>query len=163
MLIRPARQEDRLTVLTLIELAFNGIDEARVVAQLYRSGQEELEFVAEIDRQIVGHLMMTGLSVEGLRALAVGPLCVHPFARHQGIGSALLRHGIEAARGRGCEAVFVIGAPSFYGRFGFSWTSSARPAGPSEGAHLQVLELQPGRLGGGARELRFADAFASFG
>ncbi|SNB70514.1 putative acetyltransferase [Arboricoccus pini] len=163
MLIRPTRREDRLTVLALIELAFNGADEARVVAQLYRSDEQEIEFVAEIEGEIVGHLMMTSLTVEGIHALAVGPLCVHPFARNQGIGSALLQRGLDTARGRGCEAVFVVGEPSFYRRFGFTRTTSASLAGLYQGCLLQVLELKPGRLGRAGPELRFADAFAQFG
>jgi putative acetyltransferase len=61
--------------------------------------------------------------------------------QRRGIGSALVRHGIERARMGGFELVLVLGAPKFYGRFGFS--AEAATAFPSaySGSHFMALRL----------------------
>jgi putative acetyltransferase len=161
--IRPTCPADHLTVLGLVELAFNGSDEARVVAQLYRSGHVELDLVAELDAQIVGHMLLTPLAVEGLRALTLGPLCVHPFARGRGIGTALVRQGIAWAQAAAWQAIFVVGDPYYYGRFGFDDRRAAGFHGVYNGGFLQVLELDQGVLARSGRELCFSDAFARLG
>jgi len=55
-----------------------------------------------------------------LRALALAPLAVWPERQGQGIGSALVHAGLEQADRGAWDAVFVLGAPRFYERFGFS-------------------------------------------
>ena len=55
----------------------------------------------------------------GGRWLGLGPLAVAPEHQRQGIGSALVRRAVELAQERGTSAVFVLGAPHYYGRLGF--------------------------------------------
>src|SRR3546814_9680333 len=54
-----------------------------------------------------------------MRALALAPVGVRPDRQGQGIGSALIRNGIDRARNEGWNAVFVLGEPDYYRRFGF--------------------------------------------
>jgi putative acetyltransferase len=51
----------------------------------------------------------------------LGPLCVHPTHQKQGIGSALVKSGIEWLQKQQPQstAILVLGSPVFYSRFGF--------------------------------------------
>ena len=49
----------------------------------------------------------------------MGPMSVAPSHQRRGIGSLLVRAGIERLRATGCPFVVVIGHPTFYPRFGF--------------------------------------------
>jgi putative acetyltransferase len=51
--------------------------------------------------------------------LGLAPVAVHPKWQRRGIGSALIQRGLEECRKRGVGAVFVLGEPALYARFGF--------------------------------------------
>ena len=75
-------------------------------------------------------------------------MAVLPQYQEQGIGSQLVREGLKACADLGYDAVFVLGHPSYYPRFGFE---PARPKGfPSEydvpDEVFMALELKPGAL-----------------
>ena len=55
-----------------------------------------------------------------MRALALAPVGVRPEHQGRGIGSALIREGLDRARDEGWTAVFVLGDPTYYQRFGFN-------------------------------------------
>lgn len=84
----------------------------------------ELDFVAEIDGRIVGHIIYSkakiaensGVSHE---VLTFGPLTVLPSHQGLGIGQALMAHSFEIARQLGYKAVIIFGHPSYYPRAGF--------------------------------------------
>jgi putative acetyltransferase len=97
----------------------------------------------------------------GIPALALAPLAVRPDFQNQGIGSALVREGLEAARLLGHRIVIVVGDPAYYGRFGFS---PARPLGlvPSldvPGDAFMAIELVPGALAGVKGEVVYPAVF----
>ena len=46
-------------------------------------------------------------------------MAVLPDRQRQGIGSQLVRRGLDILRERGCPFVVVVGHPDFYPRFGF--------------------------------------------
>ena len=58
----------------------------------------------------------TGLGRDAL----LGPLAVLPERQRQGLGSALVRAGLDALRDRGTRRVLVLGDPAYYARFGFA-------------------------------------------
>ena len=94
--------------------------------------------------------------------LALGPLAVAGGRRDRGIGQALIAESIGWARRAGHAAIFVLGQPRYYGRFGFS-VEAARPfASPYPADYMMALELRPGALAGGG-ELRYPAAFAALG
>jgi putative acetyltransferase len=82
-----------------------------------------LSLVAEQDGQIVGHVMFTRSLLDAPRQLVevqvLSPLGVLPEYQKRGIGSALVRHGLEAVAGQGAPLVFLEGDPRYYARFGF--------------------------------------------
>jgi tRNA (guanine37-N1)-methyltransferase len=73
--------------------------------------------------RVVGHALWTGThptDQPGIRGmLGVGPIAVAPAWQRRGVGSALLRHGIQQARDARVHLLLVLGDPAFYARFGF--------------------------------------------
>ena len=59
-----------------------------------------------------------------IEGMGLGPMAVLPNRQRQGIGSGLVRKGLEILRGRGCPFVIVIGHPDYYPRFGFEPASN---------------------------------------
>jgi predicted N-acetyltransferase YhbS len=132
MHIRPEEERDAATVAQVVERAFGQPDEARLVAALHLSGHTELSLVAERDGVVVGHILFSRIDLvgeHGGQALALAPMAVEPSLQGQGIGSALVRAGLGAARERGDPLVVVLGHAGYYPRFGF------RPA--------RVLGIEP--------------------
>jgi predicted N-acetyltransferase YhbS len=110
-----------------------------------------LSFVAERDHRVVGTVRLWHVSAgPGRPALLLGPLAVDDAWRGRGIGTALMRRALEAARRLGHKAVLLVGDAPFYGRFGFSAekTGSLWMPGPYERHRLLACELTPGALDG---------------
>jgi len=78
----------------------------------------------------------------------LGPIAVHPAHEGQGIGSHLIRHGLDAAQRAGTGIAVAVGAPGYLGRFGF--LPAARHgislAGLDDAARFLALELEPDAL-----------------
>jgi putative acetyltransferase len=143
------------TICALNKLAFDGRDaEPRLVDAIRESDGciPELSLVAELDGQIVGHILFSRIHIETAEqkvpVLALAPMAVLPEYQKQGIGSELIRHGLEQCKRLGWEIVIVLGHPDYYPRFGFS----AELAKPLEcpygdvGDAWMALELTPGAL-----------------
>lgn len=115
----------------------------------------ELDFVAEIDGKIEGHIAYTrsGIATPAgntTETLTFGPLSVRPILQRRGIGGALVRHSLEKARELGYRAVVILGHPDYYPRFGFkpAATFGITLAGGVAMEALMALELYPGALKG---------------
>jgi predicted N-acetyltransferase YhbS len=80
----------------------------------------------------------------------LGPLAVDPACREFGVGAALMRHALTAAKARGHGAVILLGDAPYYARFGFSAlkTGELSLPGPFERDRLLGLELREGGLDG---------------
>jgi putative acetyltransferase len=104
-------------------------DEGAVVAELVDTLREGitagdgLALVAEVDGQVAGHAMFTRSLLDAPRRLVevqvLSPLGVLPGRQRQGIGSALVRHGLKIVADRAVPLVFLEGSPDYYPRFGF--------------------------------------------
>ncbi|WP_128254220.1 GNAT family N-acetyltransferase [Falsirhodobacter deserti] len=114
MKIRPEASEDDRKIRKLLIDAFGRPDEADLVAALRRDGAVAQALVAEVEGEIVGYLMLSHLDAP-FSACALAPLAVAPMWQRQGIGAALIE-----AIDTGCDAIFVLGDPAYYSRFGFS-------------------------------------------
>jgi predicted N-acetyltransferase YhbS len=84
----------------------------------------ELDFVAELDGKIVGHIIYSKAKVVDdagteHEVLTFGPISVLPQHQNQGIGQALLRHTISEAKRLGYRAIVFFGHPDYYPRVGF--------------------------------------------
>ncbi len=138
--IRPARDDDAGGIRTVHLSAFGQPAESRLVDLLTAGGHVALSIVADLGVAIVGHVLLSRLdSPEG--ALALAPLAVLPSHQRLGIGSTLVETAINLARKRGATAIFVLGDPASYSRFGFS-VAAARPfPSPYAGEHFMALML----------------------
>ena len=163
MIIRHETTADHEAIRHVNRLAFGQDDEARIVDALRAGGDVRASLVAEMDGQIVGHILFSELPIheeaQTISALALAPMAVLPDFQNRGIGSELVRRGLEACRSRGHRIVIVLGHPDFYPRFGFS-AELARPLqSPFSGAAWMALELVPGALGGVAGTVKYPEAF----
>ena len=118
--IREEQSNDVAAIRRVILEAFEGPAEAELVAKLRANGKFELSLVAEVDRQVVGHILFTRVHIEKAtpshRTLGLAPLAV--FQR-KGVGSALMRASLERCREMGHDAIVVVGHPEYYPKFGF--------------------------------------------
>ena len=79
----------------------------------------ELSFTALSDGGVVGHLTASRATVAADPVVAVGPIGVLPDHQGTGIGSALMEAHLAAADDSHVPLVVLLGAPEYYGRFGF--------------------------------------------
>lgn len=126
--LRFERREDRAAVRGLHLAAFGGHGEVvtGLVDDLRDSVTDDngLSLVAHQAGEVVGHVMFTRSLLDAPhRAVDVqvlSPLSVLPNWQRQGIGSALIRRGLEIMAERSVPVVFLEGPPAFYSRFGFT-------------------------------------------
>ena len=102
-MIREETLADYDAIRDVNHLAFERESEARLVDQLRTDGDVVASVVAVKGHQVVGHIMFSKLPIEMdaevLRGAALAPMAVRPELQHQGIGSALVKRGIEALPG----------------------------------------------------------------
>jgi putative acetyltransferase len=141
-------------------------DVAALVDELRANGNLTLSLVAEIDGEVAGHVGFSPVTFEpgapGVMALQLSPLAVLPAWQRRGIGGALIREALARCHDLGVDAVFLLGHPGYYPRFGF------RPA-RELGVHYQDdrdafmgIELRPGALAGSDARLRLSPEFDRF-
>ena len=153
VVIRPEADHDRVAIWNVNQAAFEGDAEANLVDALRDGGFAELSLVAEVDGDIVGHILFSRIAIVSKAgaadALSLAPMAVLPSYQRQGIGSRLVEAGLEACREAGHQIVVVLGHPQFYPRFGFSATLAWPLESPFGGGEAwMALELVPGTLDG---------------
>ena len=166
LIIRHEAAADRNAIARVIRDAFGSDDEVRLVGALRDAGHLLLSMVAEDDGEIVGHIAFSPMTVDSetdtYAAICLAPVAVAPARQKLGIGSALVNAGLDELRATVDGAVFLLGHPSYYPRFGF------RPAREFD-VHYQddrdafmALELRPGALDHVSGTVHFAPEFAPF-
>ena len=168
--IRRERDEvgEREAIHRVNELAFGGPDEACLVDRLRADGAVLLSLVAELESNIVGHILFSrmwierpGLAGPASEAVALAPLAVLPERQRQGIGGQLIRRGLDLlSEELGERIVIVVGHPGYYPRFGFSPEMARTLENPFPPEAFMARELIPGALDGiGPARIRYPQAF----
>lgn len=136
-LIREECAGDEVKIHALTEAAFRDMpfstgDEQHLVDTLRSDGELALSLVAVISDRIVGHIAFSRVTIAGGSPdwNDLGPVSVRPEFQRKGIGSALVRQGIENLRGRGANGVVHLGSPQYYFRFGFVHDPKLQYPGP---------------------------------
>lgn len=164
MIVHDERPQDRAAVRAVNASAFETSAEADLVDALRTRVQPIVSLVAEVDGEVVGHILFSPVALDGhreLRLMGLAPMAVAPAHQGQGIGAALVRAGLQRCRELGIGAVVVLGHPSYYPRFGFQ--PSARFGIRSEfdapDEVFMLTELQRGHLQGAGGIARFHSTF----
>jgi putative acetyltransferase len=161
------RPEDANAIRFLLEEAFGQANEADLVDVLRHRGALTLSLVAIRDNEVLGHILFSPVTIESpgssFSAIGLGPMAVLPPYQGKGIGSQLVRAGLEQCRQAGHEIVVVLGHPDFYGRFGFVPTRH-------RGIHCEfdvpddafmIMELRQGALAGRGGLVKYQPEFKS--
>lgn len=99
--------------------------------------------------QLVGTLRFWDILVgQTTRALLLGPLAVDSSLQGTGLGSKLMRHGLNLAAAAQHRAVILVGDEPYYRRFGFraDLTTAMDLPGPVDRSRFLALELQANAL-----------------
>lgn len=167
--IRPETPADRDAIREVNRLAFGRDNEADLVDAIRDSPGfiDDLSLVAEQDGAIVGHILFSRIAIHPEQgadrpSLALAPMAVRPDYQNQGIGSLLIRAGLDRAHELGHQIVIVIGHPPYYPRFGFR---PARPQGleapfPISDPAFMAFPLTPGALDGVRGVVVYPETFA---
>lgn len=165
MRIREEHENDRQGIRDVNDAAFGGTDESQLVDRLRDDGLVITSLVAEEYGEIVAHILFSELEVRSndgqrtVRAAALAPMAVAPTHQRLGIGSELVRQGLEKCRENGIEAVVVVGHETFYPRFGFSAEKAECLKSPFSGPFFMVLDLKQGIFDDFAGIVIYGDAF----
>ena len=150
MIIRCAISADFPAIYEIVKIAFtvsplghNG--EADLVRSLHDDGDVVVSLIAEHDGKLVGHVLFSRMAVEAdghiLRAAGLAPVSVIPDMQGRGVGSALIRAGLDKLATEGFQISFVLGHAEYYPRFGYSPALAAPYVSPFAGAHFMAVHL----------------------
>ena len=171
--IRPEEHKDYKSIVSLILRSFregtdysDGTDIIALVEEIRDSKYyiPELSFVAELDGNIVGHFLFSHFPLsptekgghgDGVDSeiVMLAPVSVHADHFRQGVGSTMLKMGIEKVKEAGYKGITVEGNYQFYNKVGFR-TSSEFGIYPTSGYPMteprcmMCQETSPGSLSG---------------
>lgn len=147
-IVRPEQPGDEAEIAAILVAAFDDATESELVARLRVSDAwvPELSLVVQQEEQLVAYALLSRATAGESNALAVGPVAVLENHRGGGLGTALVRMGLNRARDLGYDCAFAVGPPRFLAACGF------RPAVarglttemPLPADVFQVAELAPG-------------------
>jgi predicted N-acetyltransferase YhbS len=173
LVLRSEQPADRPAILAMTAAAFavspaTGLpvegepEEVGLLARLFECEEylPGFSIVAELDGEIVGHVISTRGWVGELGLLGLGPIGVVPRLQRHGIGTALMKETIDRANAAGERGIALLGSQDYYSRFGFVTSTSLGVEAPDPGwaAHFQLLPLAvwPGGVSG---TFRYAGPF----
>lgn len=175
MIIRRERPADHDAVRALHRAAFardpatgvrrapGDVVEARLLDELREDAGflPHLSLVAVRDDAVVGHVIATRgwLEPTGAPVLGLGPVGVLPAAQGAGVGTVLVHALLAVAEAAGEPLVALLGAPTYYRRFGFRPAAELGIAAPEPawGGHFQARWLGEPQAGG---TFRYAEPFS---
>lgn len=131
ILIRSEKEQEYEQIYQLVKKAFltakiSDGSEQDLVTKLRLKDKyiNNLALVAEYDKQIVGHIMLTKFNLTladkaEYETLLLAPISVMLEHRNKGIGSMLIKKSLDEAKKLKYKSVFLCGDPNYYQKFGF--------------------------------------------
>ena len=165
MRIRAEEPADVATVREINAGAFETSAEADLVDLLRAQASPVVSLVADLDGRVAGHILFSPVTLDGQAhplIMGLAPMAVASGNQRQGVGSALVREGLERCRQLGATAVVVLGHHDYYPRFGFVPASryGVRCEYDVPDDVFMALELRAGALDGKPGTIRYHAAFA---
>jgi putative acetyltransferase len=147
--------------------AFGTEEEANLVNELRSSGCSYVSLVAETEDKVVGYILFTPVKLSGnknnLKIAGLAPMAVSSQYQNKGIGSKLVKAGLDHCKSLGYNAVVVLGHPNYYPKFGFvpsvKYGIKSEYEVPDE--VFMILELTPGSLKNHKGVIKYHEAFGS--
>ena len=148
--IRTEQPTDSEAIERLHERAFGPGRFARTASRLREGAPHllDLSFTAMVGTLLVGSVRLTPVMAGEESTLMLGPLTVEPAFEGRGIGAALMRRSLEAAKAKGHTLVLLVGDEPYYKRFGFRHIppQHLKLPGPVNPGRFLALELDEGAL-----------------
>jgi putative acetyltransferase len=123
IVVRREKPEDIEGIRKVNECAFEQPQEAHIVDALRNRCSDILSLVAVEGNRIVGYILFSPATIQThdgeVGGMGLAPIAVLPDYQGQGIGSKLVRAGLEVLKESSCPFVVVLGHPEYYPRFGF--------------------------------------------
>ncbi len=174
MHIREATNPDLKDVLTIVRDAFkptsvDGLvkEEAYVKTLLEDpTAKPLLSLLAFVDQKPVAHLLFTNAHLSpnpnNLQICFLSALAVMPDYQNQGIGTNLLKKGLQLLTESGNHLVFVLGHPNYYPKHGFvpatkQGYQTPYPIPEKDQPAWMVKQLQNGIIGSNSGKISFCD------
>ena len=160
-MIREAQDPDLEEIFNLIHTSFANKAESDLVRQLILDKDLLINLIFESSDTILGNVVVSKVTMEpdiGLFCGGVAPLSVLPEHQSYGIGSKLIKAAIKNSEKMEMDALFLLGDPNYYERFGFNVSDLKSGYMPE---HFQELELTKDCLVNVESEVIYANAFLS--
>ena len=123
MHIRKEKPTDVEKIWNINSKVFESDAEANLVNAVRNSGIFFLSLVYEEGHDLVGHILFTPVELvgdtSGIRVMGLAPMAVVPGLQKKGIGSSLVKAGIQECISEDYDAIVVLGHPNYYPKFGF--------------------------------------------
>ena len=160
-MIRETKEADLEEVFNFIHVAFGNRSESDLVKQLISDGDVLINLVVESSDAIIGNVVVSKITMEpdlGLFCGGVAPLSVLHEQQSSGVGSKLMTAVINESKKTGMDALFLLGDPNYYKRFGFIVSTLKNDYSVE---HLQELELTEDCLVNIKSKVTYANAFSN--
>jgi len=126
MIIQQTKDDDLNYILFVEREAFKSNKEANLVKHMLSdpSANPLLSLIATIGNRAIGHILFTTAHLSNnpnkVKISLLVPLAIIPNYQKQGIGSKLVKRGLELLSKSGVDLVFVLGHPKYYPKYGFT-------------------------------------------
>ncbi len=159
--IRHEEPSDLARIYEINQSAFDSHVQPMIVDKIRESGCPRISLVAMQDNEVIGHIMFSPVTVSGsaVKACQLSPVAVRPALQGGGCGSLLINHGLALCADQ-WDAVFLVGNPLYYSRFGFEMAKPHGFTSDEFSDFLQMLALKPGALKDVSGHVVFHPAFA---
>ena len=156
---RETKESDLEEVFNLIHAAFGNRSESDLVKQLISDGDVLINLLVESSDTIIGNVIVSKITMEpdiGLFCGGVAPVSVLPDHQSSGLGCKLMTAAINESNKMGIDALFLLGDPNYYQRFGFVVSTFKNDYSVE---NFQELELTKNCLVNIKSKVTYANAF----
>lgn len=103
-------------------MPFSDGSEPAIIRALRTDGDLTLSLVAVENDEIIGHVAFSPVTIDGIHNnwFGLGPISIRADKQKQGIGTAIVKHGLKTLQTQGANGCALIGNPAVYTPMGFT-------------------------------------------